>query len=154
MANKVQITRHEEFEASHILTGYDGGCGRLHGHSYRIEVTVEGPQHEPFGMVMDFQDLKRAIKLVIPDHYFMYTENDPVGMDIAVTLRRHAISSIAYPFVTTAENLAPYFAKEIEGIIQNRLGYADVQVVRVDLWETTNSHATYIRNRDRLEEGK
>jgi len=51
----MRVTRHEEFETAHLLPGYNGPCGNLHGHSYKIEVTVEGPQHDNhFGMVMDF----------------------------------------------------------------------------------------------------
>ena len=146
MADIVRVTRHEEFELAHVLTGYHGGCGRLHGHSYRIEVTVEGPQTDPFGMVLDFKDLKRVMKAVIPDHYFVYFEEDETGKDIASTLRRHGILSKSLPFVTTAENMAPYFGKEIEKLFHEG-GYNDVEVVEVKLWETSNSYATYIKNR-------
>lgn len=154
MKDIIRVTRHEEFELSHILSGYDGGCGRLHGHTYRVEVTLEGPQTDPFGMVMDFKDLKRAMKAVIPDHYFVYFDEDEIGKDIATTLYRHGIASKAYPFVTTAENMAPYFGKELEKTIQEEMGYKDVEVVEVNLWETTNSHATYIKKRCKCGEGK
>ena len=107
MSDIVRVTRHEEFELAHVLTGYNGDCGRLHGHEYRIEVTLEGPQTDPFGMVLDFKDLKRVMKVVIPDHYFVYFEEDEVGKDIASTLRRHGILSRSLPFVTT--RIAPRF---------------------------------------------
>ena len=56
----IKVTRHEEFEAAHLLPNYDGPCGNLHGHSYKIELTLEGPQNEDYyGMVMDFNDLKK-----------------------------------------------------------------------------------------------
>ena len=139
----IRITRHEEFETAHLLPGYNGGCGRLHGHTYKIEVTVEGPQKEPFGMVMDFKDLKKAIKEVIPDHKFVYYSEDEISKDIADVLKKHNIECQVYPFMTTAENMAPYFAEVINDYIHNELGYKDVNVVEVNLWETTNSHATY-----------
>ena len=58
----MRVTRHEEFETAHLLPGYDGPCGNLHGHSYKIEVTLEGPQNKLFDMVMDFKDLKKAMQ--------------------------------------------------------------------------------------------
>lgn len=145
----IKITRHEEFETAHLLPGYDGGCGRLHGHSYKIEVTVEGPQKPPFGMVMDFKDLKKAIKAVVPDHKFVYCKDDDISKDIAEVLSKHNIQCQMYSFITTAENMAPYFAETINDYIHNELGYNDVNVVEVKLWETTNSHATYkVNNND------
>ena len=146
MSDIVRVTRHEEFELAHVLTGYNGDCGRLHGHEYRVEVTLEGPQTDPFGMVVDFKDLKRVMKAVIPDHYFVYFDEDETGKDIATTLRRHGILSKSLPFVTTAENMAPYFGKEIEKMLHDE-GYTEVEVVEVKLWETSNSYATYIKNR-------
>lgn len=136
------ITRHEEFEVAHVLPNYDGPCGRLHGHSYKIEVTVSGPQTEPFGMIMDFKDLKKAIKEVVPDHKFVYYTEDEIGKDIAQVLTKHNIACQPYPFNTTAENMCVYFKDTIQDYIQNELGYKDVIVTKVDLWETTNSHAT------------
>lgn len=141
--NMIRVTRHEEFETAHLLPDYNGGCGRLHGHTYKIEVTVEGPQKEPFGMVMDFKYLKEAIKAVIPDHKFIYCKDDEISKDIAEVLTKHDIKCQVYPFITTAENMAPYFAQVVNEYIHNELGYSDVEVVEVNLWETTNSHATW-----------
>lgn len=143
---KVRITRHEEFETAHLLPGHEKGCGRLHGHTYKIEVTVEGPQKEPWGMVMDFGDLKKAIKESTPDHKFVYcTEGDQLSADISKVLVQHNIDHLAMPFMTTAENMVGYYAQCIDDYIKNELGYKDVDVVEVKLWETTNSYATWIK---------
>lgn len=147
--NRMRITRHEEFETAHLLPGYDGGCGRLHGHTYKIEVTVEGPQKEPFGMVMDFKDLKKAIKAIVPDHKFVYFFEDEISKDIAQVLQKHDIECQVYPFMTTAEYMAPQFGAMINNYIQNEMGFKDVEVVEVNLWETSNSHATWRKNNDR-----
>ena len=49
----VSVTRHEEFEAAHRLRDYDGACTNLHGHSYKIEVTVTGCcASEPFFSIL------------------------------------------------------------------------------------------------------
>lgn len=141
--NLVRVTRHEEFEVAHLLPGHERGCGRLHGHTYKIEVTLEGPQVEPWGMIIDFNDLKAAIKEIVPDHKFVYYEKDGVSLEIAAVLKKHNIDCQVYPFMTTAENMVTYFAEVIDEYIKRELGYKDVNVVEVNLWETTNSHATW-----------
>ena len=138
----VRITRHEEFEVAHLLPGHERGCGRLHGHTYKIEVTVEGPRTEPWGMIMDFGDLSKAIKNNVPDHKFIYYKDDSISKDIAAVLHKHNIECQVYPFMTTAENMSVYFAEILDEYIKTELGYKDVNVVSVSLWETTNSHAT------------
>ena len=74
MNNLIRVTRHEEFETAHLLPGYNGGCGRLHGHSYKLEVTVSGPIIEDetnpkCGMIIDFKDLKKIVNEVAVDKY-------------------------------------------------------------------------------------
>lgn len=141
--NLIRVTRHEEFEVAHLLPGHERGCGRLHGHTYKIEVTLEGPQTEPWGMIIDFNDLKTAIKENTPDHKFVYCKDDEVSCEIAEVLAKHDIACQVYPFMTTAENMVQYYAQTIDEYIKNELGYKDVDVVEVNLWETTNSHATW-----------
>ena len=141
----MRITRHEEFETAHLLPGYNGGCGNLHGHSYKIEVTVEGTQNIAFDMVMDFKDLKQAIKEVVPDHRFVYADGDKISEEIAKVLDLYNIQYVRYPFYTTAENMVGYFAELIDNYIKGELNYPEVNVVEVKLWETTNSYATWRR---------
>ena len=62
----IRLTKEFSFEAAHALDGYDGPCREVHGHSYRLFVTVRGvPQGDArspkYGMVMDFGDLKRLV---------------------------------------------------------------------------------------------
>lgn len=144
--SKLTITRHEEFEVAHLLPGHEKGCGRLHGHTYKIEVTVEGPQAGPWAMIMDFGDLKKAIKENVPDHKFIYNiSNDKLSSEISEVLTRNNIAHKAMPFMTTAENMVGYYAEVIDDYIKNELGYKDVNVVMVKLWETSNSWATWVK---------
>ena len=138
----MRITRHEEFEVAHLLPGYNGGCGRLHGHTYKIEVTIQGEQKEQFDMVADFKIVKQAIKDVVPDHYFVYYKEDNISKEIAEVLHKYNIDCIEYPFFTTAENMVGYYAHEIENKLREVYGL-DVCVAEVKLWETTNSYATW-----------
>ena len=142
----MRITKEVEFETAHVLPNYDGGCGNLHGHSYKIQVTVEGPQNENYyGMVMDFSELKKAINEIVPDHRFVYGEGDIISQDIADVLDKHNIKYIKYPFPTTAENMVGYYAELIDEYIKNELGYEDLNVVHVRLWETSTSFSEWIK---------
>jgi 6-pyruvoyltetrahydropterin/6-carboxytetrahydropterin synthase len=71
----MEIFREFTFEAAHRLPQVPEGhkCARLHGHSYRLEVHIEGPVDQAMGWVMDFADLKTAVKPVITqlDHYYL-----------------------------------------------------------------------------------
>lgn len=139
----MRITRHEEFEMAHVLDGYNGGCGNLHGHSYKIEVTIEGPQ-EPdyFDMVLDFKWLKEYIKAVVPDHMFAVNSTKTEGYEFELWQlnKKYGKATKEFPFVTTAENMVGWFASEIENMLP-----ADIHVDEVKLWETTNSFATWKR---------
>lgn len=137
----MKITRHEEFEMAHILPNYQGGCGNLHGHTYKIDVTIQGKQDkEKWGMVLDFKILKDIIKSIIPDHKFVYNcENiSNIELEIVNVLKNHKLECIGYPFDTTAENLVVFFANEIQNKLPN-----DINVVKIDLWETSKNHATW-----------
>ena len=70
--SKVQVTKIFKFEACHYLPHYVGKCHNLHGHSYKLEVTVTGPlitEGEKTGMIIDFGDLKSIVKKLVVDKY-------------------------------------------------------------------------------------
>ena len=65
--SKIRITKKFRFEAAHALYGYDGKCKNIHGHNYKLFVTIIGKpisnqSDVKFGMVMDFDDLKKIVK--------------------------------------------------------------------------------------------
>lgn len=122
MPVQLEVTRIFSFDAAHRLEDYVGKCNNLHGHTYRLELTVRGtPDHR--GIVLDFGDLKRIFK----EHY------EPM-LD-------HQYLNDSLPMVnTTAENLAIWFFDYWEGRI--RPLYPDVNPVRLRLWETENAYVT------------
>jgi 6-pyruvoyltetrahydropterin/6-carboxytetrahydropterin synthase len=64
----VLIRKSFTFEAAHVLPNHPGKCSRLHGHSYRLDVTLEGPLHPDgpaAGMVEDFEVVSRAVKAAV-----------------------------------------------------------------------------------------
>ena len=92
--NKIRLTKIFHFETGHALAGYDGKCRNVHGHSYRLEVTVIGypiddPAHVKYGMVIDFGDLKKIVKehvVDVYDHALLLNKNGayrPMGERLA-----------------------------------------------------------------------
>ncbi len=78
----MEIFKEFTFEAAHRLPNVPVGhkCSRLHGHSYRVEVRVEGPVGESTGWVQDFAELSCAMKPLLDrlDHYYL---NEIEGLD-------------------------------------------------------------------------
>jgi len=78
----MDIYKEFTFEAAHLLPHVPAGhkCGRLHGHSFRVEVHVRGPLDPLLGWVVDFADIKTAVKPVLArlDHYYL---NDIPGLE-------------------------------------------------------------------------
>ena len=71
---RIRLSRHFRFETAHALHGYDGACRNIHGHSYKLTVTVIGsplhkPAHAKHGMVLDFGDLKRIVEREVIQAY-------------------------------------------------------------------------------------
>ena len=118
-----EVSVQETFAAAHFLRGYKGKCERLHGHNYRVEITVSGEKLDSIGMVHDFVEIKRALRKLL-EHLDHYNLNDIPPFDDAVN--------------TTAENLAFYFWTGM----QQALGDS-VNVSQTRVWETDTAVATY-----------
>lgn len=116
--SKIRLTKEFRFEMAHVLTGYDGLCSNLHGHSYVLYVTVIGEpikqkDDAKLGMVIDFSDLKQIVTANIIDHFdhaVAVMEGTPIHqkLDEIKFARLEAL-----PFQPTCENLLPYFAELI-----------------------------------------
>lgn len=123
-----------DFCYGHRLLNHAGKCRFLHGHNGRAEITVGGEQLNSFGMVMDFADIKRDIKVWIEDHldHRMILHND----DPAVPWMRSQEEPVyVVSFNPTAENIARH-------IYEQALAKG-IPVQRVRLWETPKCHATF-----------
>lgn len=83
--SNIRITKQFSFETGHALYGYDGKCRNVHGHSYKLSVTVIGMpigdnSHVKYGMVIDFSDLKKIVQEEIVDvfdHATVFNGNTP-----------------------------------------------------------------------------
>jgi 6-pyruvoyltetrahydropterin/6-carboxytetrahydropterin synthase len=118
----ITVTKIFEFEAAHHLPGYDGDCKRLHGHSYKLEVTVSGEVNEKTGMVMDFKLLKEIVQERVINQFDHQLLNDHIKNP-------------------TAENIVNFIVKELDEAMCAFFLCVD----RVRLWETSNSYCEWIK---------
>ena len=118
-----EIMVETHFDAAHFLRGYKGKCENVHGHNYKVQVSIAGEQLNSTGLLMDFVDLRSALKALAErlDHRFL---NDLAPFD---------------QINPSAENLAKYFCEGIEPKAQAQ----GLRVQGVTVWETEITSATY-----------
>ena len=134
----LMATKTIRFDAAHILTNHQGMCRNLHGHTYRVDVTVAQQPDDAQDMVIDFKDMKRVCEKIVLarfDHSFIYDESSPVEREIAAVLTKHEMRTVALPFRSTAENLARHFFGMLREMLPG--------LVSVKVWETPDSVAEY-----------
>ena len=138
----VRITKEFKFEMAHALYGYDGLCANIHGHSYRLWVTVKGEVknengHTKDGMLIDFTDLKSIVKPEIVDKYdhsLVLNANSPhADLDLSVFNKVHYLN-----YQPTSENLVLDFANFIQKQLPD-----GVDLLKVVLSETVSSFAEW-----------
>lgn len=107
---KIRITKQFSFETGHALYGYDGKCKNVHGHSYKLFVTVIGSPNEDknnvkYGMVIDFTDLKKIVKeevVDVFDHATVFNKNTP-HIELAQELKDRGHHVILVDYQPTSE---------------------------------------------------
>ena len=137
----IRLTKEFSFEAAHALDGYDGPCREIHGHSYRLFVTVKGTPAEDAsnpkcGMVLDFGDLKHALRELAAcyDHALIYEEHSLHSTTVEALLAE-GFHLIAVPFRPTAEEFAKHFYQKLQE--------QGMPVHRVTVYETPDNCASY-----------
>lgn len=141
----IRITKQFNFETGHALYGYDGKCKNVHGHSYKLSVTVIGTPIEDItnvkcGMVIDFGDLKKIVSSEIVnkfDHATVFNKNTP-HIELARELEKRDHSVILVDYQPTSEMMLVDFADRIK----NRLP-KNIRLHSLKLQETDTSHAEW-----------
>ena len=129
-----RVTREIHFCYGHRLLNYDGKCRNLHGHNGKAVITIEAPQLDALGMVMDFSRIKRVVSAWIDetlDHRMLLHRDDPV----LEYLRRQGEPVFVMNVNPTAENIAK--------LIYDFASSQNFPVTEVKLWETESCYATY-----------
>jgi queuosine biosynthesis protein QueD len=116
------LTVTDHFDAAHALIGYPGECKNLHGHTWDIEVSVQGTQLDDVGIIYDFKDLKRQLAAILKNYDHQY------------------LNEVA-PFDTinaTAENLARIIYQQLEVSLPS-----GINLVEVVVWESPIAKLSY-----------
>ncbi|MCW1953205.1 MAG: 6-carboxytetrahydropterin synthase [Flavobacteriia bacterium] len=143
--SQIRITKQFSFETGHALFGYDGKCRNVHGHSYKLSVTVIG---EPIteqgavklGMVIDFSDLKKIVKeevVDVFDHATVFNKNTP-HIELAKELMDRGHSVILADYQPTSENMVIDFAAKITARLPK-----NISLFSLRLQETESSFAEW-----------
>lgn len=116
------ITVTDSFSAAHALRNYNGKCENLHGHNWKVKVSVLGSKLDRSGMILDFSELKNLLKGVLAelDHKFL-NESEPFDN-----------------INPTAENIAEH----IFGMLEKRVG-KKINISEVEVWESEGSSAIF-----------
>ncbi len=143
--SNIRITKQFSFETGHALYGYDGKCKNVHGHSYKLSVTVIGKpisdnSNVKFGMVIDFSDLKKIVKEEVVDafdHATVFNKNTP-HVELAAELESRGHHVILVDYQPTSENMVTDFAQKIKSRLPD-----DIKLHSLKLQETDTSFAEW-----------
>lgn len=144
------VTKIFTFDAAHKLTNYYGKCERLHGHTYKLEVTLEGDVQSN-GMVLDFVVLKHIVKKHVldkVDHHYLNDLLENPSAERMVMWMWDQLKDL--PQLLKEEMDDPNMAKEIKKLLEDDNGDLDTQIFaetlrlhELVLWETPTSKVTY-----------
>ena len=135
-----QLTTEHSFDSAHFLAGYDGKCGNLHGHRWRVLLTVQSEtlreDQQQKGMCVDFAELKKDLRTELDalDHVLII-EQGSLRESTMKALQEEKFQVVEMPFRPTAENFARYFYE-----LFTLKGYP---VAKVEVYETPNNSAVY-----------
>lgn len=143
--SKIRITKQFSFETGHALYGYDGKCKNVHGHSYRLDVTVIGnpitdSSNVKYGMVIDFSDLKKIVKEEIVnvfDHATVFNKNTP-HVELAKELEMRGHNVLLVDYQPTSEMMVIDFAVKITARLPE-----NISLFSLKLQETATSYAEW-----------
>jgi len=147
-----ELTQTIEFNAGHRLSFHEGKCNNLHGHRYKVAVTIQAEklkeEGSEKGMVLDLGTLKKIMMEKIHDeldHTFLWYEED----EIFENMQKTDLFKVgrSFPYVPTAENITKWCYEQLK----DELDTSDYWIKSITVWETPNSSATYYpNNKDKI----
>jgi 6-pyruvoyltetrahydropterin/6-carboxytetrahydropterin synthase len=144
MSPLIRVTKEFPFEMAHVLWNYDGPCKNVHGHSYRLFVTLSGippddADNPKNGMVIDFSDLKNIVKKQIVDIFdHSVVLSNKIDKEKTEILSRMFGNTVQVSYQPTCENLVADFADRIAPHLPSR-----VKLHSLKLYETATSFAEW-----------
>ncbi|MDD4819604.1 MAG: 6-carboxytetrahydropterin synthase [Flavobacteriales bacterium] len=143
----IRVTKEFTFEAAHALYNYDGQCSNIHGHSYKLYVTVRGipvsiPEHPKNGMVMDFSLLKDVVNhhIIEPlDHsLIVYSQSPQADIRDGLVGKGVGMKIVECSYPPTCEMMISDFAEKIRAELPQH-----VELHSLRLYETATSYAEW-----------
>lgn len=124
-----EISAFGHFDAAHFLREYKGKCANVHGHRWKVEITLQGRELDELGILIDFMDVKTMLKEVLNifDHKMV---NDIPPFD---------------NLNPTAENLSKFIYDEMVEKLKDRIG-THIKIKRVTIWESEAASASYFKD--------
>lgn len=141
----IRLTKEFSFESAHALWGYDGKCREIHGHSYRLFVTIKGEpisdeQNPKLGMVMDFGELKSIVAREITDrldHSFVMRRTEQAEA-LAEAMGSQFTNVVLVDYQPTCENMLIDFAARLKSALPKGITLHSLR-----LHETATSYAEW-----------
>ena len=133
----MKIAKEFRWEMGHRLPNHNGACRNVHGHSYRMQVEVEGDINPETGMVIDFGDISAKVKPFLSelDHAFLCQDSDTEVLEL---LERMDMKRMVIPFPSTVENICRLFIERLRPAFASEPA---VKAFTVRIWETATSEA-------------
>ena len=125
-----ELTIITHFDAAHSLVDYQGECARLHGHSFLVEVSIQGARLNDIDIVFDFKDLKAATRAILDRFDHRHLNEIPPFNKIS----------------PTAENISRYVYDELKTQLAQSNSSKDVKITRVDVWESSTARISYFED--------
>ncbi len=141
----IRVTKEFIFDMAHALFGYDGPCKNIHGHTYRLMVTLKGKaiidaDHPKNGMLIDFGILKKIVQEKIIDRFdHALVLNTQIGLRKKQKLTNISEKILYVPYQPTCENLL----LDITHTLKPFLNTSFFSLVVVKLYETPTSYAEW-----------
>jgi 6-pyruvoyltetrahydropterin/6-carboxytetrahydropterin synthase len=144
MTSVIRVTREFSFEMAHVLRNYDGPCRNVHGHSYRLFVTISGKpvndaENPKNGMVIDFTELKN---IVLGEIVNVFDHSVVVSRDFDNEKKKIMTqtfgNTVVVDYQPTCENLVSDFAFRL-----NKALTGNIRLHSLKLYETAKSFAEW-----------
>ena len=144
----MKVTKEMTFDCAHMLSGHNALCKNLHGHTYKVQVGIEGIQiseGSSLDMVIDFKDLKEAMNVVIMNNFDHATIISGPGYrngteeELLNFVIKNGLRHIILPKRTTVEDMAVFLKEELTKYLINVLRQTQITDITVRLYETPTS---------------
>jgi 6-pyruvoyltetrahydropterin/6-carboxytetrahydropterin synthase len=150
MSSTIRVTREFTFEMAHVLTNYDGPCRNVHGHSYRLFVTLSGvpindKTNPKNGMVIDFTILKEIVlKNIVNQFDHSVVISSDADRDKIEIMAKIFGNTVVVDYQPTCENLVADFATRLKKKLPGK-----VMLHSLKLYETAKSYAEWFAEDNR-----